>query len=245
MKALLLSVLLFCSCTKQSPLTKDAMGMRISDVQMPITGLNEIEWAVGKKKEVNVTQSITFVVDLPKVSEDDLEHLSTLKGIDAWIIRLIVNRGSERQDLGSLYARFKPKSVMRGQSTSSPTSVALKIYFAAAYASERFRFFNCPAFDHSQKIKNMNIKGENSSFELAIGQISPYPEKSHLIELTPSAFNGGNSLVGEYFIEIAPYDSVNKVIHAPFKRIPNYVEVSSETKELVKSCSGEHPEIKK
>lgn len=245
MKALLLSILLLCSCTKNSTLTKDAMGMRFKDVTMGISHLNEVEWPVGKKKEATVTQSITFVVDLPKVSEDDLEHLTSMKGIDSWILRLIVQRGSEKQDLGSLYARFKPKSVMRGQSSSSPTSVTLKIYYAAAYPSERFRFFHCPAFDHSRRISDMKIHSSSTPFDLAIGQSSPYPEKSHLIELTPSAFNGGNSLVGEYYIEIAPYDSEKKVIHAAFKRIPDYVEVVAETKESVNSCLGEHPEISK
>lgn len=243
MKALLLSVLLACSCTKNSALTKDAMGLRLKDVEMSISHLNEVEWLVGKKKEATVTQSVTFVVDLPKVSEEDLEHLSSLKGIDSWILRLIVQRGSEKQDLGSLYARFKPKSVMRGQSTSSPTSVTLKIYYAAAFPSERFRFFHCPAFDHSKRITDMKIKGESTPFDLTIGQVSPYPEKSHLIELTPSAFNGGNSLIGEYYIEIAPYDSEKKVIHAAFKRIPAYVEILAESKESVVSCLGEHPEI--
>jgi hypothetical protein len=243
MKALMLSILLLCSCTKTSPLTKDAMGLRLKNVEMGISHLNEVEWPVGKKKEATVTQSITFVVDLPKVSEEDLEHLTAMKGVDSWIVRLIVQRGSEKQDLGSLYARFKPKNVMRGQSSSSPTSVTMKIYYAAAYPSERFRFFHCPAFDHSRRISDMRIQGQATAFDLPIEQVSPYPEKSHLIELTPSAFNGGNSLVGEYFIEIAPYDSEKKTIHAGFKRIPNYVEVLSENKESVNSCLGEHPEI--
>lgn len=244
MKALILSILLACSCTKYSPVIKDAVGLKVSEIEMPITHLKEVTWLIGKPKEAYVTQSITFMVNMPRVREEDLDHINQLKGIDSWIVRLIVQRGSESQDLGSLYARFKPRSVLRGQTGGAPTSVSIKIYYAAAYASERFRSFSCPAFSHTSRITEMKIQGESKEFDITIDQISDYAEKSHLVELTPSAFNAGNSLVGEYFIEIAPYDSEKKVIHAAFKRIPMSVEVMSEKRETVKSCLGEHPEIR-
>lgn len=244
MKALILSILLLASCSKNSHLTKDAMGLRLQNVEMPISHLNEIEWQVGLKKEATVSQSFVFTVDMPKVDEDDLKHLSDLKGINSWIIRLIVQRGSEKQDLGSLYTRFTPKTKVRGQGGGAPASVTLKVFYAAAFASERFRFFNCPAFSHTSRISQMKISGQNSAFDLTVGQSFPYPEKTQLVELAPSAFNGGNNVVGEYFVEIAPYDYEKKVIHAAFKRIPMYVEVVSETKESVESCAGVHMENK-
>lgn len=243
MKALILSLLLISSCSKKSTLTKDAMGLRLTDVSMDITHLDSLDWLVGKKKEAVVSQSISFVVHMPKVTEEDLEHLTELKGIDSWVLRLIVQRGSERQDLGSLFARFKPKNILRGQIGGAPTNVSLKIVYAAAFASERFRNFSCPAFSHSKKIEEMKIQGTAEPFEISIGQVTPYKEKSHLVELTPSSFNAGHSLVGEYFLEIAPYDSEKKVIHGSFQRLNRYVQVISEKNEAVQSCFGEHPEI--
>jgi hypothetical protein len=242
MKALLLIVLLGCSCTKYSELTKGAMGLRLLDVAMDIENLNEIKWKVGKFKEAKVTQSIVFIVDMPKVDADDLAHLTELKGVNAWILRLVVQRGSEVQDLGSLYARFSSKKSARGQTGGTPSSVSVKIFYAAAYPSERFRFFKCPAFDHNKRISKMSIQGEKETFDISIGQPYPYPEKSHLVELTPSSFNAGNSLVGKYFIEIAPYNFETKMIYDTFKRIPMHVEVFSEEKKSIKSCSGVHPE---
>ena len=244
MKALLLTILLACSCTKYSHLSKDAMGLKLTEVQMDISHLNEIDWLVGKNKEAKVSQSLVFVVDMPKVDEDDLAYLHKHKGIDSWILRLIVQKGSERQDLGSLYTRFKSKSTTRGQGAGAPTSVTIKIYYAAAYPSERFRFFHCPAFDHTKKISDMKISGENINFDLSVDLATSYPEKSHLVELSPSSFNGGNSLVGEYFLEIAPYDSEKKLIHSSFKRIPRYVEVLAEERVPVKSCTGVHEELR-
>jgi hypothetical protein len=242
MKAFL--ILLLCySCTKYASVSKESVGIQIHPVKMDISHLNEIDWHIGQKKEETVSQSVTFIVHMPKVKKEDLEYLTSQKGIDSWIVRLIVVRGSESQDLGSLYAKFNPRKVSRtSSSTSATSSVTLKVYYAAAYASERFRSFKCPAFGHNKRIKEASIKGENQEFEINIGQTFPYNEKSHLVELTPSAFNAGNSLVGDYFLEIAPYDSKNKMIHSSFKRIPMYVNIAQEESVSVRSCEGIHSE---
>lgn len=245
MKALiLLLIALTNSCTKYAEFSKDAVGVHISPVTMDISHLNEISWLVGQKKEEKITQSFTFIVDMPKIKQDDLLFLSEQKGIDAWIIRLIINRGSETQDLGSLYALFKPKKMSRGsQGTGATSSVTLKVFYAAAYASERFRTFKCPAFGHTKRISSMSIKGDNEEFSLSVSMTAPYNEKSNLVELAPTAFNAGNSLIGEYFVEIAPYDSQRKMVHASFKRLPMHISVEREENIRVKSCDGIHQEI--
>lgn len=242
MKAIFLTFLLLCSCTKYASISKESVGIRISPVTMEITHLNDINWRVGKQKEEKVTQSFTFIVDLPKVKSADLDDLIEQRGIDSWILRLIVVRRSETQDLGSLYAPFRPRRFTRG-TQSSVSSVTMKVFYAAAYASERFRNFKCPAFGHNKKITEMDIEGEDEEFTLTVESTLPYQERSQLVELTPTAFNGGNSLLGEYFVEIAPYDSKNKVIHSSFKRIPMSVKVEEESSIRIKSCDGVHPEL--
>ena len=243
MKALLLTGLLALSCTKYSQITKDAVGVRVSEALMPITRLDQIEWHVGKRKDTIITQSVVFTVELPKVKEEDLRYLTELKGIDSWIVRLVSQRGSERQDLGSLYARFKPKKFIRGQGSGSPGNVSLKLYYAAAYASEKFRYYRCPAFDHNKRVTSMRIAGENTPFEILIDEIIPYPERTQAIQLAPSAFNGGHSLKGTYFLEIAPYESPKKVIHGPFRRLPLYIEINDEERIPIPSCLGIHSEL--
>lgn len=244
MKALFLTLVLAFSCTKYSTVSRDAVGVHINPVKMPISHLNEIEWFVGKKKEEKISQSFTFMVDMPKIKEDDLAYLTEHKGVDAWIVRLIVYRGSEQQDLGSLYAEFRPRVVGRGaQSAGAATSVSMKVYYAAAYASERFRTFRCPAFGHTKKISDMSIRGSDEEFSLAIAGAVPYNEKSQRVELAPTAFNGGNSLKGEYYVEIAAYDSKNKTLHSTFKRIPMTVSIDSEEEIRIPSCDGVHSEL--
>lgn len=243
MKAVLLTLLLSYSCTKYATFSKEAIGISISPVEMEISHLNEIEWNVGLRKEEKISQSVTFILDLPKIKDQDLDYLTEQRGIDSWIVRVMANRGSETQDLGSVYAAFRPKKSSRAASVSATSSVKIKILYAAAYASERFRAFKCPAFSHSKKITSMAIKGENTEFRLSIDQVTPYLERSNLVELTPTAFNGGNSLVGDYYLEIAPYDSKKRMIHSSFKRIPMYVSIESEEEVRVKSCDGIHSEI--
>ena len=242
MKALL--ILLLCySCTKYANVTKENVGIHIHPVEMDISHFNEIKWKVGQQKEATVSQSVTFIVHMPKVKKEDLDYLTSHKGIDSWILRLIVVRGSESQDLGSLYAKFNPRKFSRtSSSTSATSSVTLKIFYAAAFASERFRSFKCPAFGHNKRIQKMSIKGENQEFDINIGQAYPYNEKSHLVELTPTAFNAGHSLVGNYYLEIAPYDSKNKMIHSNFKRIPMYVGIDQEDSVSIQGCEGVHSE---
>lgn len=238
MKAFL--ILLLCySCTKYANVTKESVGIQIHPVEMDISHLNEIVWNVGLKKEQTVSQSVTFIVQMPKLRKEDLDYLTKHKGIDSWIVRLIAVRGSNSQDLGSLYAMFNPRRVSRtSSSTSATSSVTFKIYYAAAYASERFRTFKCPAFGHNKRIAEMSIKGPEEEVEINVGQAYPYNERSHLVELTPSSFNGGNSLAGNYYLEIAPYDSKNKLIHSGFKRIPKYISIDREDTIAVRSCDG-------
>lgn len=242
MKAWLLTLLLCFSCTKYADLNRDDINLRIAPVDMEISQLNNVEWKVGERKEAEVSQSFTFTVQLPKLKTEDLEYLTENKGIDAWILRVIAMRGPEKMDLGSLYALFRPKQATRGVKATA-SSVSIKVYYAAAYPSQRFRSFKCPAFGHDKKISSMEILGKNEEFAIEIGNPVSYREKSQQVELTPSSFNGGHSLVGEYFVEIATYDSKNKKILSPFKRLPMYVKVFNEESINIKSCAGVRPEI--
>lgn len=242
MKLLILSFLVMYSCTKEAKLSRETASAHLDGVRMPVTRLSEIKWPAGFRQEAVVTQSITFNIGMPKVEQDDLDYLIEQRDVDSWIIRVIAYKNSEKQDLGSLYSLFRPKKLSR-TSTGAATTVALKIYYAAAYASERFRNAKCPPLGHNKKIKAMRIDDPEEPFSLSIEGAQSYLEKSQLIELTPSSFNGGMSLQGEYWFEIAPYNSKKKVIHAPFKRIPGTIIVDKEESVAVPSCSGVKSEL--
>ncbi len=243
MKLTLLTITLIfmVSCTKYAEVTRNSFSDEVKQVSMEVTYLKEADWKVGQKKEATVTQSISFLLDMPKVSEEDLAYLTSKHKVDAWIIRLIKTRDNKNQDLGSVYALFNPLQTGRGKNRT-PESINLKIYYAAAYASERFRALKCPYFNHSKRINSMDIEGENKGFSISVGRSIPYGEKSQLVEFRPNSFNGGNSLAGNYYMEIAPYNSKEKVILGGFTRIPMYVSVEQEKEISIPSCDGFDPD---
>lgn len=244
MKALFFTLILLASCTRHAELSKDSFGIRISGITMDISQLDEITWWIGaKKKETEVTQSITLLLDMPKVKEDDLNHLIKEREVDSWLVRVIQVKGSKSQDLGSLITPFFPRSHGRATHRSTAGLAAIKIYYAAAYASERLRNFKCPAFAHDKRIAAMSVEGDNSNFDIVVGTFKSYMEKAQEVQLTPSSFNGGNSLQGEFHFEIAPYNSKKQGLMGDFKRIPRYVEIKTEESVDVKSCKGVHPEL--
>ena len=242
MKVLLLSLLVMYSCSKNAKLSRETASAHLDGVVMKVSKLNEIKWPAGFRQEATVSQSITFIIDTPKVNQDDLDYLIEERGIDSWIIRVIAYKSGEKQDLGSLYSLFRPKKKSRTW-TDAASSVAIKIYYAAAFASEKWRLAKCPPLGHNRKITDLRIEDTGEPFSLSVGGGQQYNEKSQLIELTPSSFNGGMSLAGEYYFEIAPYNSQKKVIYAPFKRIPGKVVVASEVSVAVPSCNGVKTEL--
>ncbi len=239
---LLITTLTFLvSCTKYAEVTKHSFSDKVDRVNMEITYLKETEWKVGQKKEATVSQSISFLLDMPKVTDEDLAYLTSQHKVDAWIVRVIAVRDNKTQDLGSAYALFKPNKIGRGKNRT-PESISIKIYYAASYASERFRSLKCPTFDHNRRITSMMIEGENKEFSINVGRAIPYGEKSQLVEFRPNSFNAGNTMKGNFYLEIAPYNSKEKVTQGGFVRIPMYVAIKEESLISIPSCDGLHPE---
>jgi hypothetical protein len=235
--------LLLFSCTKYASFDRDAIGLEIKGIEMEITHLKDYPWRVGQRREKVVSQSFSFIVDLPQLKAEDLDYLAKERGVDSWVVRIRAERRPTVQDLGSVYIPFEATRTARGIDQRMPGSVSFVIQYAAAYPSERFRMFKCPAFRHGKRISSMDVEGKNEEFSILLGQSYPYPEKMEAVELRPKAFNGGISLVGNYFIEIAPFNVKKKTTVGPFKRIPMYIGIESEEEISVPSCAGTRSEF--
>lgn len=238
MKAFFLTILLLFACSRSSTLNRDGLEATLEDVTMDISHVDVVSWNVGLKKEAEVSQSFSFMIEMPQLKDDDVDYLLKQKNVDSWIIRLIQYRGSERLDLGTLMVPFQPKQITRAITSGPASHVFLKIFYAAAYASERFRSAKCPPFGHDKKITSVEVRGDNSSFTIPVGPAVNFGEKPQLIELTPSSFNGGHDLKGEYRLEIAPYNAKKKLVFGSFRPLPRWVEVETEERVTVDSCKG-------
>jgi len=242
MKVLIL-VLMLTACSRHADLVKDQVAVKIENAKMDITHPNLTEWRVGKHKEVELTQSFTFIIDLPKLSDDDLEYLIDQKDTNAWILRLIQIKGSEQMDLGSMYTLYRPKKITRVSAAGPAGSVTIRVYYAAAFASERFRHLQCPMFEHDKKITDLEVEGSNDPIEIPIGYVSSYQEMPQLIEVTPSSFNGGNALTGTYHVEIAAYNFTKKELRSKFIRASRHIRVVEEKSMDMQSCRGMRPDL--
>jgi hypothetical protein len=205
---------------------------------MAISHLQEYPWQVGQRREKTISQSFSFIIELPRLKIEDLDYLLKERGIDSWILRVRLEKGSILQDLGYLNVPFDTYKLTRGVHQRMPGSVSFIVQYAAVFTSERFRSFKCPAFRHNKKISSLNIEGKNDEFSLLLGQSSPFKEKIDAVEIRPKSLNGGISLVGDYFIEIAPFNYTKKVTLGSFKRIPMFIRVESEDEVSVPSCAG-------
>jgi hypothetical protein len=243
MKVLFISLLMLGSCTRYAEVSREGISTSIRGIEMEIKDLTSNKWKVGQNRASKVSDSISFLLELPKLKESDLDFLTARFGVNAWIIRVIYKRGSFEQDLGSTYTLFRTPQLGRISRGGGPAGmVTLKVFYAAKYASERFRSFKCPAFGHNKLITDYQINGESAPFEINLNHVTTYEEKSQLIGLTPSAFNAGHSLQGNFYVEIAPYDSVQKKLHGSFKRIPQHISVLREETVHVQGCAGVSPE---
>ena len=85
--------------------------------------------------------------------------------------------------------------------------------------------------------------GEEKPIEILIRPESRFDEKLKLNELVPTTLNVGNSMVGEYYIEVALFNTAQKKIFSSFQRLPFHLKVLSEDSIVVDGCAGVHKEI--
>lgn len=247
MKAAWLILFIILGCRNESSLVEGNGRLTLKDVEMKLSNLNDIDWKVGTpKKNSVVTQSIVFSVELPYLDEASRETLYKRYGMDGWILRLTQKVGSQQIPMGEVYAPMAGIKNQRNKNVEikQTKSVSIKIFYAAAYMSERFRTFNCPAFGHNRKVSDMEIFGDFSLLNLPIKSPEKFNSTPMIAELNPAAFNAGHSLVGDYFVEVALFSLKNKTLGTSFTPLKEIIRIGTEEKISVNGCAGVHQELK-
>jgi hypothetical protein len=244
-KLLYLSVLLGLSgCSKEVTISRDGVGVSLKHAQWGISSLAEAKWKVGKYLSNTVSKNLNLVLSLPKIDSDDVLFLQTTYGVDAWLVRIIQsNSMSSRMELVTIYAPFRARQSGRSNGRLM-TSLSFNFTYAASAISERFRRFNCPAFSHDKRLNKWEIAGEEIPIEIQVRPGERFEEKLKLSELVPATLNIGNTMVGEYFIEVALFNTSQKQTYSSFQRLPFSLKVLSEDSIVVDGCAGVHEEIK-
>lgn len=243
-KLLYLSVLIgLLGCSKESILLREGVGVRLTEAQWGVASLSEVKWKVGKHLSNTISKNLNLLLSLPKIDGDDVIFLQTTYGVDAWLVKIIQsNVVSSQMELVTLYAPFLVRQTGRSGGILTK-SLSFNLTYAAAAISERFRRFNCPAFSHDKRLKEWEVVGEEKPIEILIRPESRFDEKLKLNELVPTTLNVGNSMVGEYYIEVALFNTAQKQIFSSFQRLPFHLKVLSEDSIVVDGCAAVHKEI--
>ena len=246
MKATWLILLILLGCRNESEFVEQGGRLLLKNVEMKVSNLSDTDWQVGRpRRRTSLTQSVVFTVDLPYLTEDARDLLYKKYEMDGWILRLTHRRENQEIVLGEVYAPMAGTKHTRQREVeiNQTKSISLKIFYAAAYISERFRSFDCPAFLHDRRVDDISIEGDFSPFDLEVSYPVTYSSRPLLAELTPSAFNAGNSITGEYTIEAALYSLKNKTIATKWVPLKEKVVIGSEERVKVNGCAGIRPEL--
>ena len=244
-KLLCLSVLLsLVACSKESVLLRDGVGVRLTEAQWGVSSLSEAKWKVGKHLSNTISKNLNMVLALPKIDSDDVMFLQTTYGVDAWLVKIIQSNAlSSHMELVTIYAPFRVRQSGRAGGLLMK-SLSFNFTYAAAAISERFRRFNCPAFSHDKRLDKWEIVGEEKPIEILVRPEARFDERLKLSELVPTTLNVGNTMVGDYYIEVALFNTAQKQTYSSFQRLPFHLKVLSEDSIVVDGCAGVHEEIK-
>lgn len=246
MKATWLLLLLILGCRNESALVEQSGRVFIKNAEVKIDNLNETNWQVGRpRRRTSLSQNFIFTVDLPYLEEESKQILYKKYEMDGWILKVSHKYGSQELVLGYVYAPMAGIKHRRQQDIeiNQTKSVAIKISYAASFISERFRAFDCPAFMHDRKLNNIEVVGDPAPLDIEIKYPITHYLKAEVAELTPSNFNAGNSLTGDYSIEIALYSMKNKTIGTAFIPLKQIIKVGLEDRINVNGCEGIRPEL--
>lgn len=230
---LLLLILLSLSCTKMHDVKTNNGIDYLEGVYSEMTQVKNVEWKVGRKKDKTVSRGIRITTEVPRVSDEAKTHLYEKYGIDSWIFKFSrIIRG--RKDLvGNIYYHFNNIS-------RSTEAFSLNIYYHASSVSERFRAFHCPAFEHRSLLKDVKIRTSKNITpkNLYVRTTSKEPAKVERLSFSPHIFSAGRSLIGDYIVEYALYNSQTKQLYSNWARVSGTVPITSEKNISLPSCLG-------
>jgi len=232
--SLTVGVLLF-GCQEYSQYVKGRdLSVTILSEDVHVKSVEIIDWKVGPMFKQTVSKGINVKMTFPMLREKNVKDLLKNQKANSWLIRVSRDEWPRPKILGYMYI---PVIIPRRSAVAS-----FNINYAAAAMSFRFENFKCPAMDHSKVISKLNVddyKKEHMT-KILVGpfQRTEIEEKVVKFALRPNVFNGGSSLEGEYYVELALYDFKGKVRRSNFVKYPEKFKIVTERTKIIKGCSG-------
>lgn len=234
-----ITAFLFLACSKKVELGQKSGILFLKDVEVGLEDLDNVEWDIGKKREVRISKGMRFDVQVPKPTKKAANILYNKYGIDSWIYRVTKITRGNRQHLGYV-------GVATRSGTHITSAVTIHVYYHAASVSREFRRFHCPAFEHRRELREFEIKETSKSRrdEIYVRPGDQILGEVSRISFSPLIFSAGTKLEGTYLIEIALFNSAEKRLYSSWMPLDEHIEVTQEVLKKVESCIGVKEEDK-
>lgn len=241
---LLVILLLFVvtSCEKKSELTNRGSSYFIKVFNSNIEDFRTISWKVGAYGKQTISKGMQITVALPVVSEDDLEILHKKKKVDSWLLKVSRKSSLRRETVGYFSVEFMSKK--RGTPrVRLVRKTGVGVFYSAASISMRLSKSLCPAFKHNKKIDDIELQGSftEQMISLTAGDIERINAKVPEVTYSPLSFNGGSSLKGTYYVDIALYNKNEKTRYSSYLRTGKQIVIDKEESVFLKGCQGKEP----
>jgi hypothetical protein len=249
-RTFLFVVVLLLSCEKKSELRLTKNGIFISPVNFKIDYYKIIDWKVGPLKRQRVSKGVELKVKLPQLKNDDLKALGEKKSFDSWLLRITRKSSRRKETLGYLKIplHHKKKTNQRSQGFAGQTrAVFPRVYYVDAALSTRLEKKPCPGLGHSLEITKIHID-KDDNHELINPSLANEKKVNARVEIFkpfPSNFNGGKSLNGQYWVQLALYNSKTKQVLSNFVRASNDLIISRESYKAIKGCQYQDTPVRK
>lgn len=240
MRNILLILMLFISgCTKVHELEKKNGIYFIKDIKTEIKEVKHINWMVGLKREIEVSKGMRLSITVPVISDKAKNILYAKYGIDSWVYRFSRTKRGRQDPLGFTYYHFDNIS-------RNTKAFMLNIYYHAASVSNHFRNFHCPAFDHRFYLGDVDLNKRtiNESPTVYVRSMPSVKGKVDKLGFMPLIFTAGRSMMGEYEIDFALYNTKTKQRFSKWMPVHNKINIRQEVYRSVASCAGIKEELR-
>ncbi len=241
---LILSLLFICSCTDYAEVKKTGAGSFIAPKSLRVKDYKIEKWRVGRpvRRQV-VSKGIRIDVMFPRLSREDLDNILVEYSVNAWLLKVRRRSYAVNSVVGYIYIPL----VVPGTQESNKyrrhqiKQGAFSIYYSAAALSKRFEGFECPAFDHNRYVDEVEIDERDTTLErLFVGkQTDDYVgAKVNQFSYSGNILNGGASILGDYTVQLALYNSDTKRRKSNFIELREVIRIVDEKTTNINGCEG-------
>ncbi len=242
--SLQLIILLSLGCTRYSEFIKTDKKIMIRPIGAEIEKVSPIAWRVGPRRKQKISKGFEIKIKFPELEKDRLRTLLLETDINSWLVTLRKRTLTRNRVLSRSYIplvtpgtnRFAAKGRMKQMKYGF-----LRVFYPAAALSKRFENFPCPALKHSLLISKFKL--ETLSKPKEVMTISPARKKRvyyplHPFRYDPRSINGGDSLTGNYEIEIAFFNYESKTLFSDHYKLIQRVKILKEKSVEIVGCEN-------